>query len=145
MNWKHGGAGQAARMPEYNIWSTMVARTTAVPGDKMYPYYSGRGIKLCERWRSSFADFYNDMGPRPGPGYSVERVDNDGDYSPENCRWATRKEQALNTRRNLLITIGSQTKPLKVWTDEMEMTYPKIWKRLRRGWTPEQALELTER
>jgi hypothetical protein len=79
------------------------------PEAELYKYYGGRGIKVCRRWRNSFIDFFCDMGKRP-EGLTLERLDNDGNYEPKNCKWATRGEQAAN-RRNCL---KDEFTPLKI-------------------------------
>ena len=86
--------------PLYNTWKGLKARTSN-PNAPQYPNYGGRGIKLCERWQGlyGFDNFLEDMGERP-PNHSLDRKDNDGDYSPENCRWATDYEQCANKRNN---------------------------------------------
>jgi hypothetical protein len=84
--------------PEYNVWESMLTRCRN-PRHHSYPPYGGRGITVCERWLS-FDNFYEDMGPRP-PGYWIERRDNNGNYEPGNCHWATPKEQQYNTRRSI--------------------------------------------
>lgn len=91
--------------PEYYIWSAMIQRCHN-PKASGYKNYGGRGINVCQKWRNSFLEFFNHIGRRPTPTHTLDRIDNDGHYRPGNVRWATRREQNLNTRRTV-VRLGS--------------------------------------
>jgi hypothetical protein len=97
---KHGFARRGAHSPEFKVWRAMKRRCDD-PKFNVYPNYGGRGISICERWRD-FNNFLADMGEKPTPDHSIDRIDNDGDYEPGNCRWATRSAQNLNQRPRAL-------------------------------------------
>ncbi len=86
------------RTREYKSWAALKQRCLN-PDDAAFRHYGERGIKVCERWRDSFENFYADMGPRPSPKHSIDRINNDGNYEPGNCRWATASEQVKNRRK----------------------------------------------
>lgn len=125
-----------ARTPEYNIWTGMLKRCRN-PNDASFGNYGGRGIRVCERW-NSFENFIADMGPRP-PGLTLERRDNAGDYSPENCCWAAYTVQARNRRNNRMLTANGETKCMAEWTDSLGGHITLVRQRLRRGWSIEDA------
>lgn len=104
-------------MPEYNVWTHMKKRCSGNSKNKRDASYVARGIKVCERWQNSFAAFYEDMGPRPSSKHSLDRIDNNGNYEPKNCRWATTKEQANNTSKNISISFNGETKTLTQWAE----------------------------
>jgi hypothetical protein len=93
----HGLAPRGAPHPLYSVWAGMIQRCTN-PKAKKWARYGGRGIRVCERWRNDFAAFVADLAPKPSPGHSLDRKDNDGNYEPGNVRWATAHEQRINQR-----------------------------------------------
>jgi hypothetical protein len=109
------------------------------PKVRFYRHYGGRGITVCDRW-DDFAAFYADMGPRPSPNHSIDRIDNDGPYSPENCRWATAVEQANNQRRTPRFTFRGETLSLKEWSRRTGLGYPMLLYRWRAQWDAAKAL-----
>lgn len=121
----------------YAIWCGMWTRCTN-PNRDGWPDYGGRGITVCDRWRS-FENFLQDMG-QPPPGHSIDRIDVNGNYEPTNCRWATRAVQARNSRRTRLFTYQGETLPMKDWAARVGMSYWSLRWRLDDGWPIEQAL-----
>lgn len=137
--YKHGGA----KTIEYSTWLSMRQRCTN-PHYQYYYLYGGKGIKVCERW-NDYDLFIKDMGKKPGRNYSIERIDSDKDYCPENCRWATPKEQANNTSRNVKITYKGVTKTKAQWAEYIGITRGSLDHRLRDGWTFERILSTPNR
>jgi hypothetical protein len=95
---------------------------------------------VCDTWRSSFARFLADMGRRPTPQHSIERIDGDADYSPGNCRWATRQEQAANRRSSVMLTLGGETMCVSGWARRVGAEVSTIYYRLAKGWPPTKAV-----
>ena len=127
-----------SRTPEHQAWDNMKRRCFN-PNHKKYPNWGGRGISVCDRWLN-FENFLADMGSRPSTKYSLDRIDNDGDYCFENCRWATKAEQQNNTRYNRLITIDDVTLTIAQWSEKMGYGKTIIPRRLYRGWSEYKAV-----
>ncbi len=125
----------------YAVWRTMHARCYN-PKNKAFRFYGARGIKVCERW-SDIHNFLSDMGERP-KGHSIERINNEGDYTPENCKWATPIEQGSNTRNSHVITIDGISKTVSQWAHVSSVSRRAIGMRLEKGW-PERAAIFTPR
>lgn len=124
----------------YEIWRNIIRRTTQ-PSHHSYPDYGGRGITMCPEWRESFEAFANDMGPTYRDGLSIDRIDVNGHYQPDNCRWATPTQQSRNMRRNRLVTAWGQTRTLSEWAELHEINYQTLYNRITRsGWPVERAL-----
>lgn len=135
----HGAMLGGKATPEYAIWCAIKARCTR-PNDPRFPQYGGRGIRVCQRWADSFADFLSDVGPRPSEGLSLDRIDNDGHYEPGNVRWATDAVQTRNTRRNRWLTAFGKTLCLKDWSKEIGVSQQALRERLRAGLPVERVL-----
>ena len=134
-NKKHGMEGT----PEYKAWVGMRKRCCS-PNNASYASYGGRGIRVCDEWMTSFENFFRDLGPRPGPGYSLERIDVNGNYEPTNCKWATIAEQNRNRRDNLIIEFDGRRQTLSLWAAETGIGRATISWRLKNGWDVDRAL-----
>lgn len=137
---RHGHAPDGNSSKTYKCWAAMKHRCSN-KNNQQYKDYGGRGIRVCERWEV-FKAFLEDMGEKP-PNTSIDRIDNDGDYCPENCRWTTRKQQALNRRSNVLLRCYSGPKGVKTLSQWSEITGTDdvtISGRLRIGWTHKEAV-----
>ena len=139
-NYTHGASRKGKRSAEYRAWTHLLNRCYNTK-NAAYERYGGRGIFVAEEWRgkSGFARFLADMGNRPSDCHSIDRIDNNGPYSSDNCRWADDFEQSRNKRNNRNITIGGITKTLAEWAATVGIGSPSFLARLRRGW-PEQEL-----
>ena len=129
----HGGY----KHPLYATWNKIVARC-ALPTCTGYQNYGGRGITVCDRWMD-FWNFVADMAPRPA-GMTIDRIDNDGPYNPENCRWASNETQGRNRRTNRLIEVGGKVMTLTDWAEQSGIPHSSICSRLRRGWSESDAV-----
>lgn len=125
--------------PEWHAWFSMRQRCNNSKTLGFYNY-GGRGISVCPEWNASFVKFYQDMGPRPSDGHSLDRIDTNGNYEPGNCRWATWEEQQNNTRHNVRLTFGDETLTASQWAARTGMSPFTIYARVERGWPPERIL-----
>lgn len=135
-NIKHG----LARTKIYTIWIAIKRRCYSKKCAD-YPDYGGRGIQVCDEWKNDFISFYKwAVSSGYSEGLSIDRIDNDGNYEPNNCRWATLTEQANNKRNNCYITYRGQTRTKKQWSKILGINYYTLNSRLRKGWSIEDAL-----
>lgn len=123
----------------YSVWKSM-RRRCGNPDAADYYLYGARGIKVCDRWQT-FANFYADMGNLPFDGAQIDRIDTDGDYCPENCRWTTATENMRNRRMNHFITYQGETRCITEWEQIKGLPRDRINMRLKAGWSLEKAME----
>ena len=124
---------------EYKIWEGIKKRCYS-PTCKIYSYYGGRGITMCEEWRNDFMSFYNDMGTRPSPKHSLDRIDNDKGYCKDNCRWVTKEVQANNTRTNVFIEYKGKRQTLAQWSKELGIPMQTFHNRIKNGLPMERVM-----
>lgn len=125
--------------PEYRAWYHMKARCYNMK-NKGYKIYGGRGIKVCDRWLHSYENFLHDMGRRPSINHSIDRKDVDGNYSPENCRWATAKQQRENTRSIIKVDFNGEQVCLKRWAEHNNVKYKRAFYWFKKGYSTDQIL-----
>lgn len=128
-----------SRTKTYNSWLAMKQRCCYEKSDE-YHRYGGRGIRVCERWIDSFENFLADMGERPS-SMTLDRINPDGDYKPENCRWEKEETQARNRRSTIFVDICGTKKCVKDWCIELGLNADRVYGRIRRGATPEEAIK----
>jgi hypothetical protein len=132
-------AGDPERRKVYRVWAKMISRCFN-KDDRNYRRYGARGITVCDRWRNSFESFFADMGRRPTQDHSIDRINNDGNYEPTNCRWATRDEQAVNRRTNRIVEYDGDRLTVSQWSRKVGIKAGTLRHRLVNGWSAGDAL-----
>lgn len=135
---KRESSHRMSNTPEYNVWKGIKQRCTN-PNHTHYGLYGGRGIEMCPEWLESFEQFLADMGPRP-EGMTIDRIDGNRGYHPDNCRWATKKEQSRNIKTNVLVEYDGRSMTIKELSERAVVDYATLCWRLGRGWEVERAV-----
>lgn len=138
-NFKHGNYVNRGYYSERNIWNGMKNRCNNSESPA-YHHYGGRGIRVCNRWLESFDNFLNDMGNKPKGRYSIDRIDVNKGYFPENCRWANSKTQGRNKRTSRYITIGEETKCLMEWIEIIPCNRTMFYHYKAKGFSDSEAI-----
>lgn len=134
----HGYTRNRKTSSTYKTWAGMKQRCLN-PKSQSYEYYGGRGIKICDKWLE-YENFLSDMGERPIDKHVIDRINNNGNYEPGNCRWATNEISLNNTSRNSNITFKNKTLTLTQWSRKIKIPVSTIQNRLKRGWSIEKTL-----
>jgi len=133
---QHGCAKKDKWTRTYRIWTGLSVRCHN-RNSRKWKWYGARGIVVCDRWKK-FENFIEDMG-EPPQGMELDRIDNDGNYEPTNCRWTTRREQMRNTRHNRYLSMGGETMCVASWAERTGLSQQRIYTRLKADWTIERA------
>jgi len=136
---KHSAKAERKASPEYTSWQLMKDRCLN-PNNNTFEYYGGGGVTVCDRWRDSFENFIEDMGEKPTPSHTIDRKNGSKTYSPNTCRWATKREQSRNRKDSIMFTLGDKTKHLADWSEQFGIPYRIVRKRVWRGWSELRAL-----
>ncbi len=140
LQYKHGEGKRGEQSSEYRVWMGMISRCEN-PNEACYPRYGGRGIRICPEWRSSYVVFLRDVGRRPTPQHTLERIDNAGNYEPKNVRWATKSEQARNRRSTRLVTYKGKKMSLIEAAEQAGVPYKRLWESMGKyGLTLEEGI-----
>jgi hypothetical protein len=135
----HGQARRGALSSEYQVWRDMKKRCET-PSSTFYRHYGGRGISVCDRWQK-FENFFDDMGARPSPAHSIDRIEVNGNYEPGNCRWATDIEQGNNRRITQMVEYQGRTQSIAMWARELGVKYYSLRNRIiNLGWPIDKAM-----
>jgi hypothetical protein len=141
---KHGECTRGFVTTEYASWNCMVSRCHS-PSTNGYKHYGGRGIFVCDEWRYSYKAFLGDMGRKPSPEHTIERIDNNLGYFKENCKWATRREQHNNKSSTRILEFDGVSKPIGYWAEEYAIDPETIRSRIRFGWSVKAAITTSVR
>jgi hypothetical protein len=129
---------------EYNSWKGMKMRCVN-QNDTSYKNYGARGITVCDRWLNSFENFLADMGKKPSTKHSIERIDVNGNYEPLNCKWADAKEQGLNKRNSVVLTINGITKPIGQWAKDIGISHSGLQWRIDNNYTDDRLIKKSKK
>jgi hypothetical protein len=138
--YKHGNSLKGKWTKEYRCWVFAKHRCFNT-NSKVYDLYGGRGIKMCSEWANDFECFLCDVGHAPSDKHELDRIDTNGNYEPNNCRWATRKEQMRNIRTNHLLSMGNKTKTIAEWSEITGINSSTLYSRKHYGWNDEECLK----
>ncbi len=141
--YRHGHNCRGKRTVEYQTWHAMMQRCNN-PKSSKFPIYGARGIRICSRWLK-FENFFADMGPKPSLKHSIDRIDNNGNYEPSNCRWASIKEQSQNKRSTIMIEFDGQILCMSDWDRRNGWPRCTVQSRIRLGWSIKNALTIPYR